>query len=255
MIYRTKLNRPDLAFHHPILLKAPPKQVAPVAFVEKSNAGAGSKTSVTASIVNSSSSSVDPAEIITIVAGLPRSGTSMMMQMLVAGGISPLTDGNRVADASNPKGYYEYDKATQLGSDINWLSEGKGKVVKIVAQLLPLLPKEIDGNPAHYRIVFMERNLDEVVASQRTMLDRDGRQGAKLERADLAKVFQGQLDKVHGMIEQRSIPCIRINHADVIQDAGTVAGNLNGYFGGALDESAMTAVVDPSLYREKITVS
>jgi hypothetical protein len=234
-----------------VLLKAPPKQGAPVALVKKSNTRADSKTSVTASLVNSSSSPVDPAEVITIVAGLPRSGTSMMMQMLVAGKIPPLTDGNRIADASNPKGYYEYDKATQLGSDISWLSEGKGKVVKIVAQLLPLLPKEIDGSPAHYRIVFMERNLEEVVASQRTMLDRDGRQGAKLERADLAKVFQGQLDKVHGMIEQRSIPCIRINHADAIRDPRAVAGNLNGYFGGALDEAAMAAVVDPTLYREK----
>ena len=200
-------------------------------------------------------SPVDPSEVITIVAGLPRSGTSMMMQMLVAGGISPLTDGNRIADASNPKGYYEYDKSTQLGSDTNWLGEGRGKVVKIVAQLLPLLPKEIDGRPAHYRIVFMERNLDEVMASQRTMLDRDGRQGAKLERGDLAKVFQEQLDKIHGMIEQRSIPCISINHADAIHDPAAVAGNLNGFFGGALDESAMTAVVDPTLYREKSTTS
>ncbi|MGI9427331.1 MAG: hypothetical protein ACR2NM_01650, partial [Bythopirellula sp.] len=113
----------------------------------------------------------DPSEIVNIVSGLPRTGTSMMMQMLVAGGISPLTDGNREADASNPKGYYEYDKATQLRSDSAWLGEAKGKVVKIVAQLLTELPAEIDGKPAYYRVVFMDRDLDEVLASQHTMLD------------------------------------------------------------------------------------
>lgn len=127
-----------------------------------------------------STPAVDPSKIINIVTGLPRSGTPMMMQMLVAGGLTPLTDGQREADASNPKGYYEYEKATQLRRDANWIGEANGKVVKIVAQLLSELPTETSGKPKHYRIVFMERELDEVLASQSTMLDLQGRNAPTL---------------------------------------------------------------------------
>ena len=195
--------------------------------------------------------SVDQSEVITIVTGLPRSGTSMMMQMLVAGGMTPLTDGKREADTSNPKGYYEYDKAKQLGSNAGWISEGKGKVVKIVAQLLPLLPSKIDGTPAHYRIVFMERALEEVVSSQRTMLDRQQRKGAELDQARLAEVFLGQLQNIHTVITDRGIPCLRVKHAGAIRDPLSVANRLNRFFDKSLDTTAMAVVVDPTLYRER----
>jgi hypothetical protein len=198
-----------------------------------------------------STPAVDPSQIITIVTGLPRSGTSMMMQMLVAGGLSPLTDGQREADASNPKGYFEYEKATQLRSDSSWIDEAKGKVVKIVAQLLSELPTETNGKPTHYRIVFMDRDLDEVLASQTTMLDLQGRKGADLERSRLAEVFKEQLQKVHRFIDDRNISCLVVRHAHAIQDPRSVAETVNSFFDNSLDVDAMAAVVDPALHRER----
>ena len=264
MLYRSKLGRADLASLHTLYLRQVQEQInsgqptgpesqapAPQAAATAETPSPATSPEKAASPRSEPGPTVDPGEVVTIVTGLPRSGTSMMMQMLVAGGISPLTDGNREADDSNPKGYFEYDKATQLGSDSAWIGEGKGKVVKIVAQLLAKLPTEISGHPVPYRIVFMERDLEEVVASQRTMLDLQGRQGAELEQADLAAVFKDQLQKVHGLIEDRKIPCLVIRHADAIRDANSVADNLSKFFDGALDVAAMAAVVDPALHREK----
>jgi len=256
MIYRTRLGRTDLAFEHSLRLKEVQQRLKDG---KPHNAGAQANTTLSSTESGpdvafhtvGSEQTVDASEIITIVAGLPRSGTSMMMQMLVAGGLSPLTDGNREADASNPNGYFEYDKATQLGSDTSWLGEAKGKVVKIVAQLLSQLPTETSDGPAHYRVIFMERDLGEVVASQRTMLDRQRRRGAALEEAHLAEVFEEQLQKVHGMIEDREIPCIKVRHSDAIRDPQSVADHVSRFFDGSLDTAAMASVVDPALYREK----
>lgn len=265
MLYRTKLGRMDLASDHTLYLKLIQEKLkaasaaAPETTAAAPQVAAGSEApSVAVSAEGAASPSaepgerIDPGEVITIVAGLPRSGTSMMMQMLVAGGLPPLTDGNRGADASNPKGYFEYRKATQLGSDSAWIVEARGKVVKIVAQLLPSLPAEIGGKRAHYRIVFMERDLEEIVASQRTMLDRQERSGARLEQAHLAEVFRAQLRKVHGEIEDRKIPILRIRYADAINDPHSVAESVKRFFDDKpLDVAAMAGVVDPSLYREK----
>jgi hypothetical protein len=175
----------------------------------------------------------------------------MMMQMLVAGGMSPLTDHHREADASNPRGYYEYSKATQLGSNSSWVCQASGKVVKIVAQLLPELPTETQGRPAHYRVVFMERDLEEVLASQQTMLNRQGRRGANLERGRLADVFKEQLRKVHCAIDDRNISCLVVRHANAIRNPRSVAESVNSFLDGSLDVAAMAAVVDPALYRER----
>jgi predicted AlkP superfamily phosphohydrolase/phosphomutase/tetratricopeptide (TPR) repeat protein len=264
MLYRSKLGRADLASLHTLYLKQVQAQLKagtstePVAQDPAAQGAASTEaeSSVTpteegAQPMSAPGPAVDPGETVTIVTGLPRSGTSMMMQMLVAGGISPLTDGNREADDSNPKGYFEYDKATQLGRDSGWIGEGKGKVVKIVAQLLSNLPAEVGGVPVPYRIVFMDRDLEEVVASQRTMLDLQGRQGAKLGQADLAKVFQEQLQRVHALIEERKIPCLVVRHAEAIRDSKSVAERISQFFDGSLDVAAMAAVVDPALHREK----
>jgi len=255
-IYRKRLNRPDLAQKHLVELKRVQQQRkanqaeaqatgTPVPPVARQAAPAATPTGF--------DPSADPKEMITIVSGLPRTGTSMMMQMLVAGGIEPLTDGNRVADASNPKGYYEYDKATQLASDTSWVHDAKGKVVKIVAQLLPKLPDIIDGQIARYRVVFMDRDLQEVIASQRTMLDRDEREGANLESDKLIQTFASQLESVHKMLADRNIPWLQVRHADAISDPHAVAAELNKAFGGALDVDAMVQAVDPSLYRERVS--
>jgi tetratricopeptide (TPR) repeat protein len=255
MLYRTKLGRRDLASTHSFKLKMLQDQKRtgrnPAAKPENSPSSHPKPTVNTVAISSEPGLSVDPSEVINIVTGLPRSGTSMMMQMLVAGGLPPLTDGIREADISNPRGYYEYDIAKQLGSDADWISEGKGKVVKIVAQLLPLLPRKIDGAPAHYRIVFMERALEEVVSSQRVMLDRQQRKGAALDQTRLAEIFFGQLQKIQTVITDRGIPCIRVQHAEAIRDPLSVANQLNRFFEKSLDTTALAGAVDPTLYREQ----
>ena len=261
MIYDTKLHRPDRAFGHRLRLKEVLQRIKDggsqsedIRAVDPQDVDTPDEVPAAeeaACPAPASQPTVDPSQIITIVTGLPRSGTSMMMQMLVAGGMSPLTDHQREADASNPKGYFEYDKATQFGSDSSWIGDASGKVVKIVAQLLPELPTETNGKPAHYRVVFMERDLEEVLASQQTMLDHQGRQGANLDRGRLADVFKEQLRKVHRSIDDRNIPCLVVQHATVIRDPQSVAEIVNNFFDGTLDVAAMATVVDPALYRER----
>ena len=107
--------------------------------------------------------------MITIVSGLPRSGTSLMMQMLVAGGMTPLSDGERTADADNPRGYLEWERIKQLPNDPGCIAEAEGKVVKVISRLLLSLPSGYD-----YRVIFMQRPLPEVLASQDQMLRRRG---------------------------------------------------------------------------------
>lgn len=258
-IYGTKLHRPDREYGHRVRLKEVLQQIQDGCSQHTDTQDAASTATPTtattaanaAPAIATSKPPVDTSQIITVVTGLPRSGTSMMMQMLVAGGMSPLTDHQRGADASNPKGYFEYAKATQLRSDASWVGDARGKVVKIVAQLLPELPNETKGRPAHYRIVFMERDMDEVLASQQTMLNRQGRQGANLEPGRLADLFKEQLQKVHRFIDDRCIPCLVVQHALAIQDPHTVAEHVNGFLDGSLDVAAMAAVVDPSLHRER----
>ena len=261
MIYGSKLHRPDRAVGHRLRLKDVLQQIQEggsrnedIQDMDAQDVDTPDEVPTAteaASPIPSSTPSADPSQIITIVTGLPRSGTSMMMQMLVAGGMSPLTDSQREADDSNPKGYFEYAKATQLRSDSSWIGEASGKVVKIVAQLLPELPAEISERPAHYRIVFMERDLDEVLASQHTMLHLQGRKGANLERGRLADVFEEQLQKVHRFIEDRSISCLVVRHAIAIRDPRRVAESVNSFLDGSLDVAAMASVVDPALYRER----
>ena len=261
MIYESKLHRPDRAIGHRLRLKDVLQQIQNGASQDEDIQEMDSQdvdipdevsaAEEAASPTPSSKPPADPSQIITIVTGLPRSGTSMMMQMLVAGGMSPLTDSQREADASNPKGYFEYEKATQLRRDASWIGEANGKVVKIVAQLLPDLPIEVNGEPAYYRIVFMERDLDEVLASQHTMLDLQGRKGADLESSRLADVFKEQLEKIHRFIDDRNISCLVVRHAITMRDPRSVAESVNTFLDRSLDVAAMAAVVDPALYRER----
>ncbi|MEE9610292.1 MAG: tetratricopeptide repeat protein, partial [Desulfatiglandales bacterium] len=135
--------------------------------------------------------SKEEKDFITVVSGLPRSGTSMLMQMLDAGGHPCLTDKERKADDNNPRGYFELEKVKQLRKDRSWLPDAKGKAVKIIAQLLPFLPPRF-----HYRVIFMERDIKEVLASQRKMLEHRGRSGAKVSDESLGKTFRRQVRQV-----------------------------------------------------------
>ena len=251
VIYRNHLDQPDLAEYHSAELRRVQlqrKENQAVAQKEKFEKNPAFQLTPGPTGIYPSS---NHEEVITIVSGLPRTGTSVMMQMLAAGGIEPLSDGNREADESNPKGYYEFDKAIQLASDSSWIGDAKGKAVKIVAQLLHKLPDFIGGQIARYRIVFMDRDLSEVVASQHTMLSKQGKKGADLETDKLIETYASQLDSVQQMLAERRIPWVRVKHADVISNPEQVAEELNKGFGGHLDVKAMVQVVDPTLYRER----
>ncbi len=184
-------------------------------------------------------------EFVTIVSGLPRSGTSLMMQMLAAGGMPVLTDGVRAADEDNPRGYLEFEAVKRTRQDPSWLTSAPGKAVKMVYLLLRDLPPE-----HQYRVILMHRDLTEVLASQRAMLRRLGNPGADLSDAQMASLFRVQLEATTAWL--RGAPGFRfleIRYHDCLRDPARAAAQVNAFLGGLLDETAMAAAVDPALYR------
>lgn len=189
-------------------------------------------------------------QIMTIVSGLPRSGTSMMMQMLQAGGMPCLVDGAREPDENNPRGYYEFDAVKRLHSDSSLLGQATGKAVKIVAPLLPRLPAKLE---TPFRIVFMERDLDEVLASQAAMLARLGKEPGSASPDAMKTSYAKLLSQVNAELGTRQIPTLVISHRETIANPHEVAERLNRFCGGTLHEPAMVAAVDSALHRTKIT--
>jgi len=189
----------------------------------------------------------DPDSTIVVVSGLPRSGTSLMMQMLEAGGVSPFADFQRRADDDNPRGYYELEAVKKLKANPDVLDAAAGKAVKAIHLLLPDLPAK-----HRYKVLFMRRDLDEVLASQRKMLDRSGKKGAALPEAALKKVFAGQLAKVDAWLAaQNNIEVLNVEHRALLNDPAPVVGQVNVFLGGQLDTARMAEVVDPTLYRNR----
>jgi hypothetical protein len=181
-----------------------------------------------------------------VVAGLPRSGTSMMMQALAAGGVPALTDGLRKADEDNPRGYLEYEKATRLAEDATWLADARGHAVKIVLTLLPHLPR---GEA--FRIVLIQRGLREVLASQAAMLQRLGRRTAGLAPQALAAQYMAQERMVLAFLEsRRGIGVLPLHYDAVLADPGGTARAIGEFLGGDFDEAACAAAIDPSLRRQ-----
>ena len=185
-------------------------------------------------------------ELITVVSGLPRSGTSMLMQMLTAAGYPCLTDDARKADADNPRGYFEYEKVKRLRRDCSWMPEAKGKAVKIIVQLIPFLPPQFS-----YRVIFMERDINEVLASQRVMLQRQGKVGGNLSDAQLGEIFERQIHEVKGLLPQRNIPTLNVAYLDALQRPMEIAKKIEAFFDEDLDVYAMAATIDPNLYRQR----
>ena len=185
-------------------------------------------------------------ELITVVSGLPRSGTSMLMQMLAAASYPCLTDGVRKADADNPRGYFEYEKVKRLRRDRAWLSEAKGKAVKIIAQLIPFLPPQFS-----YRVIFIERDISEVLASQRQMLQRQGKSGGNLSDVQLHQIFERQLLEVKGVLMQRYIPTLDVAYSEALQHPTKIAKSIQVFLGKSLDVGVMAAEIDPNLYRQR----
>ena len=188
------------------------------------------------------------SDFITIVSGLPRSGTSLMMQMLAAGGIPPLTDNLRPADESNPRGYFEFEAVKRLRSDRSWLDQARGHAVKIIHALVRELP--VDGQ-FHYRLVLMKRPIEEILASQRAMLEREGKTSA--DEATLAKIFRAQLDQLEKWLaEQPAFSFLAVDYHRLLKEPLAVAREVNAFLQQNLNLEAMAAVVDPALYHQRI---
>ncbi len=170
-----------------------------------------------------------------------------MMQMLAAGGLPAMTDGQRAPDDDNPRGYLELEAVKRTKQDPSWLNEADGKVVKLVHLLLYDLPAA-----RQYRVVLMRRNITEVLASQRKMLDRHGKSGAAVPAEQLKTIFEGQLAKLTSWLQQQTnFSMIEIDYNALVADPRPHIAKLNAFLGGALDEAAMLAAVDPSLYRNR----
>ena len=187
-------------------------------------------------------------EPIVIVSGLPRSGTSMMMKMLDAGGLSILTDSIRQADIDNPKGYYEYERVKNLEkeTDKSYVREARGKVLKVISFLLKDLP---DDN--FYRVVFMRRHLDEVISSQNKMLDRRGEDAIE-DRETMAEAYRNHLAAVKILVRKRpNLEMLEFRYDEAVKNPKEAARSVNAFLGGALDERAMAAVIDGELYRNR----
>lgn len=192
----------------------------------------------------------DPNSDIIVVSGLPRSGTSMMMKMLQAGGLSLVTDGIREADKDNPKGYYEYERVKKLPEgDVDWLAHCRGKGVKIISALLKHLP-----NAHSYRVVFMTRKLEEVMASQRRMLIRRG-ESPKTdddEEEKLKAMFQRHLQAIEIWLGQQSnFDLLYVSYNAAIKKPTREAKRVNAFLDGCLDVKSMARVVDERLYRQR----
>ena len=185
---------------------------------------------------------------ITIVSGLPRSGTSMLMQMLAAGGLDIYTDQKRKSDESNPKGYYEHESIKNLAKDKTFLKDISGKTVKIIANLLQDLPTTY-----RYHIVFIERDLYEIIGSQQKMLIRDGKRIQEdTLPLHLLKSYEKTIEEVKKWAKK--MPNVRIHfvkHKKVLEAPFVEAMMINDFLGGALAVEKMAAVVDKKLYREK----
>ena len=183
-----------------------------------------------------------------MVSGLPRSGTSLMMQMLEAGGVPVLTDGQRAADQHNPRGYFEFEAVKYTRTDPSWLTRAEGKAVKVVHLLLPL---PVDRE---YRVILLQRDLIEVIASQRAMLQQQGRPTATMPDTRLAEVFARQLDEVRRWLSSnQNLRVLHLQHRDIIETPLPVAQQIATFLGGDLDAERMAAAVESKLYRQRQT--
>ena len=186
---------------------------------------------------------------IVVVSGLPRSGTSMAMKMLEAGGMQIVTDGEREADVDNPRGYYEDERVKDLAkaTDKSWLRASRGRAVKVISFLLKDLPPNLN-----YKVIFIRRDLSEVLASQRKMLDRRGETDETTDER-MVELWQDQLWRANYLLRHGpQFEWVEIGYRDALQDPAAAAARINALVDG-LDERAMAGVVDPALYRNRAT--
>lgn len=187
---------------------------------------------------------------IVVVSGLPRSGTSMMMRMLEAGGVAAVTDGVRVADDSNPKGYFEFEsvKGLDKDGDQSWLPAARGRAVKVISFLLTWLPED-----HNYQVIFMHRRPDEIIASQQAMLRARGEPVGPDDAERSRQMFAGHLAQVERFMAGRG--CFRVlplHYHQVLAAPEAAAAQVAAFLGRSLDTAAMARSVDPQLYRNRV---
>ena len=185
---------------------------------------------------------------VVVVSGLPRSGTSMAMKMLAAAGIPVVADQVRTADEDNPKGYFEDERVKDLAAseDRAWLRQARGKAVKVISYLLKDLPRE-----NNYRVIFLRRDLREVLASQEKMLDRRG-EANETDDAKMVEIYESHLWRVDYLFRKsRHLERLEVQYADVVAEPRREAARIAAFLGGGLDVDEMAAAVDPKLYRNR----
>jgi len=187
-------------------------------------------------------------EPVVVVSGLPRSGTSMLMKMLEAGGVPIVSDGLRTADEDNPKGYYEVERVKDLAQEKKpeWLAEARGKAIKVISFLLRSLPSDLN-----YKVIFIRRDIEEVLASQKKMLARrDETDDTPPER--MRAHFEDDLWRAMYQLTHRTcFETLQVHYSEILARPLEGAQHVNTFLGGGLDAEAMAAVVDPELYRNR----
>jgi hypothetical protein len=184
--------------------------------------------------------------MITIVSGLPRSGTSLMMQMLAAGGLPILSDGERKADTDNPRGYLEWERIKQLPNDPACIAEAQGKAVKVISQLLLSLPATYE-----YRIIFMQRPLPEVISSQDEMLRRRNRDvEANVDNSLVANAFERHLIALDNWLAGKAV--LRLQYHRVLHEPQDTSLAVAAFLQVPLKIEAMNQQVDRNLYRNRM---
>jgi predicted AlkP superfamily phosphohydrolase/phosphomutase len=223
-LYERRLNRPADADRHRLIASDLRKRARRPNAVERV-----AEVSATLPFPERTGPPADPVRDVVVVAGLPRSGTSMLMQILHAGGVAPLTDGLRAADTDNLRGYFEFEPATRLAGDASWLPQARGRAVKLVLPLVVHLPRgEV------YRIVLIERDVHEVIASQHAMLERLGRQaeGAALDDTALADAYRRQRERVRSWLEMRpEVAVLALRYETVLADPRGTAERIGTFLG------------------------
>ena len=187
------------------------------------------------------------SDTITIVSGLPRSGTSMIMKMIAVGGLKPLTDNIRITDDDNPKGYYEFERVKKLENDKAWLPYAKGKVVKIISMLLKHLPLDCS-----YKVIFILRNMDEILASQNQMLIRRKEPTDKVSDKDLAKMYRKHLQKIKTWLDREpNFEVLYVKYNEVLNNPVESCKKVNEFLGNTLDVAKMASIIDKNLYHQR----
>lgn len=185
------------------------------------------------------------AEEIIIVSGLPRSGTSMMMQLLEAGGLHIFTDNLRGADENNLKGYYEHEAVKIIQKDNSWMKNAVGKTIKVVSHLLSSLPMRYK-----YKIVFMERDIDEVITSQSKMLQNMGKLAQDTAHYSVENSFRQTNDKIKKWLEDKpNMNVLFVDYQETIKNSEKIIKQLNTFFDGKLNTENMLPIIDKNMYR------